>query len=146
MVTVVRPPLSPLSRPNEGGEGSPSPPPHLSFVSRNPLKRLNHSPCPRAEKRERCVSVRCSFSPRSSPRERNRIVVQTNEPTWKTKAPSKTTFFLFLSLSLSSSPFSFLFSSFPGFQLFAFTRGGVVIVIDDSIFEAWTIHVAGLQG
>ena len=144
MVTVVRPPLSPLSRPNEGGEGSPSPPPHLSFVSRNPLKRLNHSPCPRAEKRERCVSVRCSFSPRSSPRERNRIVVRTNvedERTFENYLPP-----LSLSLSLSSSPFSFLFSSFPGFQLFAFTRGGVVIVIDDSIFEAWTIHVAGLQG
>lgn len=55
----------------------------------------------------------------------------------------KTIFFLLFLFPLFL--FLFFFSSSPGFQLFAFTRGGVVIVTDDSI-SAWTIHVAGLQG
>lgn len=160
MVTVVRPPLSPLSRPNEGGRD------HLllllllSFVSRNPLKRLNDSLPSRGKTRARIRVVFLLFHlgllrEASVPREgrgieRVRAFLQTN--TWNTKKVKiddgftmnlrKPIFLLFLFLSL----FFFHFFLFSSFQLFAFIRrGGVVIVTDDSI-SAWTIHVAGLQG
>lgn len=131
MVTVVRPPLSPLSRPNEGGRD------HLllllllSFVSRNPLKRLNDSLPSRGKTRARIRVVFLLFHlgllrEASVPREgrgieRVRAFLQTN--TWNTKKVKiddgftmnlrKPIFllFLFLSLSLFLPLLSFLFFS-----------------------------------